>query len=50
MVGVSIIDDATQELFSITLKNTNIIFQKEEKFIKEDDDLDERYNSLSEKM
>lgn len=29
MIGISIIDDMTQELFSVSLKNLNIVFKQE---------------------
>lgn len=45
MIGISIIDDSTSELFSISLKNTNVVFQIEEKFIKEDDEIEVGYNA-----
>jgi len=45
MIGISIIDDSTSELFSVSLKNTNVVFQIEEKFIKEDDEIEVGYNA-----
>jgi len=45
MIGISIIDDSTSELFSVSLKNTNVVFQIEEKLIKEDDEIEVGYNA-----
>ncbi|KAL4464468.1 hypothetical protein ABPG72_021161 [Tetrahymena utriculariae] len=44
MIGISIIDDMTQELFSISLKNLSLVYQVVQKWIKEDDEIDIAYN------
>ncbi|KAL4483457.1 hypothetical protein ABPG73_001006, partial [Tetrahymena malaccensis] len=44
MIGISIIDDMTQELFSISLKNLSLVYQVVQKWIKEDDEIDVAYN------